>query len=65
MQEWEISTMYKFSCIKLISKAFTQFSGKIGNVVNHAFLVLIFWVKNLVGANSYAFRNNVWEVGAV
>ena len=29
-----------FSCIKLISKAFTLFR-RFGNVVNHAFLVLI------------------------
>ena len=37
-----------FSCIKLISKAFTPFCRKFGNVVNHAFLVLISRFKILL-----------------
>ena len=41
----------------LISKAFTLFCRKFGNVVNRAFLVLILRVKKLVGANFYAFCN--------
>ena len=33
------------------------FCREFGNVVNRAVLVLIFRVKKLVGANSYAFCN--------
>ena len=36
---------------------FTLFCREFGNVVNRAFLVLIFWVKNLVGANFIRFCN--------
>ena len=39
--------------------AFTLFCCELGNVVNHAFLVLIFWVKKLVGANFTRFCNYV------
>ena len=35
--------------------AFALFCRKFGNVVIREFLVLIFWVKKLVGANFYAF----------
>ena len=38
---------------------FTLFCREFGNVVNRAFLVLIFWVKNLVGANFIRFCNYV------
>ena len=48
---------YKHCCIKLISKAFALFCRKFGNVVNRAFLVKFFWVKNPVGATFYAFCN--------
>ena len=47
--------IHKFFCIKIISKAVTQFCRDFGNVVNHAFLVQIFWAKNAVGATFYAF----------
>ena len=47
---WEISTMHK-------NMAFTLFCCEFENVVNRAFLVLIFWGKNLVSANFYAFCN--------
>ena len=46
----------------MISKVFTLFCREFGNVVNHAFLVLIFWEKNLVGAIFSAFCN--YEVGS-
>ena len=36
---------------------FTLFCREFGNVVNHAFLVLIFWVKNSVGAIFSTFCN--------
>ena len=36
---------------------FTLFCREFCNVVNRAFLVLIFWVKNLVGANFIRFCN--------
>ena len=35
--------------------AFTLFCREFGNVVNRAFLVLIFWVKKIVGANFTRF----------
>ena len=38
---------------------FTLFCREFANVVNRAFLVLIFWVKNLVGANFIRFCNYV------
>ena len=37
--------------------AFTLFCREFGNVENRAFLVLIFWVKKLVGANFTRFCN--------
>ena len=37
--------------------AFTLFCCEFENVVNRAFLVLIFWGNNLVSANFYAFCN--------
>ena len=37
--------------------AFTLFCRECANVVNLVFLVLIFWVNKLVGANFYAFFN--------
>ena len=37
--------------------AFTLFCREFGNVVNRALLVLIFWVKKLVGANFTRFCN--------
>ena len=37
--------------------AFTLFCREFGNVVNRAFLVLIFWVQKLVGANFKRFCN--------
>ena len=39
--------------------AFTLFCREFENVVNRAFLVLIFWVKKLVGANFTRFCNYV------
>ena len=39
--------------------AFTLFCRKFGNVVNHAFFVLIFGVKKSVRANSTRFCNYV------
>ena len=41
----------------MISKVFTLFCREFGNVVNHAFLVLIFWAKYSVGAIFSAFCN--------
>ena len=41
--------------------AFTLFCCELGNVVNHAFLVLIFWVKKMVGANFTRFCNYVFD----
>ena len=38
-------------------KEFTLFCRKFDNVVNRAFLVLIFWGGKMVGANFYAFCN--------
>ena len=46
----------------LISKAFTLFCREFENVVNRVFLVLIFWVKKLVGANFTRFCNYVGQV---
>ena len=43
--------------LPVISTAFTLFCREFGNVVNHAFLVLIFWAENLVGAIFSAFCN--------
>ena len=40
-------------------KEFTLFCRKFENVVNRAFLVLIFWVEKLIGANCYAFCDYV------
>ena len=37
--------------------AFKLFCCEFGNVVNRAFLVLIFWIKKLVGANFTRFCN--------
>ena len=37
--------------------AFTLFCREFGNVVNRAVLVLIFWVKKMVGANFTRFCN--------
>ena len=46
--------------------AFTLFCRKFGNVVNRAFLVLIFLVKKLVGANFTRFCNyamvSFWQI---
>ena len=53
------SVVHKFSCIKQISKAFTLFCRKFGNVVNRAFLVLVFWAKTAAGAIFFAFCNYV------
>ena len=39
--------------------AFTLFCPEFGNVVNNAFLVLIFWVQKLGGANFTRFCNYV------
>ena len=36
---------------------FTLFCREFGNVINRAFLVLIFWVKKLVGAEFTRFCN--------
>ena len=41
----------------LFSKAFTLFCREFGNVVNRAFLVLIFLAKKAVGASLFAFCN--------
>ena len=43
--------------------AFTLFCREFGNVVNRAFLVLIFWVKKLVGANFARFCNYAGNKG--
>ena len=40
-----------------IKMTFTLFCREFGNVVNRAFLVLIFWIKKLVGANLTRFCN--------
>ena len=40
-------------------KEFTLFCREFENVVNRAFLVLIFWGGKLVGANCYAFCDYV------
>ena len=40
-------------------KEFTLFCREFENVVNRAFLVLIFWGEKLVGANCYAFCDYV------
>ena len=48
-----INTVHKI----LNLKEFTLFCCEFENVVNRAFLVLIFWVQKLVGANFYAFSN--------
>ena len=37
---------------------FLLFCREFGNVVNRAFLVLIYWVKKLVGANLTRFGNH-------
>ena len=37
--------------------AFTLFCREFGNVVNRALLVLVFWIKKLVGANFTRFCN--------
>ena len=42
---------------KLISKAFALFCREFEIDVIHAFLVLIFWAKNAVGATFFAFCN--------
>ena len=46
-----------------IWKAFTLFCREFENVVNHAFLVLIFLGGKLVGANFYAFCN--YDLGLI
>ena len=52
---------FEFSCKKFISNALTLFCRKFGNVVNDAFLVLLFWAKNAVGATFFAFCNYGWH----
>ena len=41
--------------------AFTLLCGEFGNVVNRAFLVLIFWAKTAAGATFFAFCNYVHD----
>ena len=43
------------------SIAFTLFCREFGNVVNNAFLVLIFWAKNSVGAIFSVFCNYAYD----
>ena len=50
--------IHQFSCVKLISKAFTLFCRGFENVVNHEYLVLIVWAKSAVGGILFAFCNN-------